>query len=82
MLAFKHAYINNSKRLYSLFLEFLLANVISNPSEVKSKKECMKYLDSDSNIFNSFLLIALILVQMLTSLLQIERVAKETVNEY
>lgn len=37
-------YINNSKRLYSLLLDYILTNCVSNPTEIKSKKDIFRFI--------------------------------------
>jgi hypothetical protein len=60
--ALKLFYVNTAKRFYSLLLDYVLNAAVQNMSEVKAKKEAFKYIDTDSNIYNAFLLLALIMV--------------------
>lgn len=82
--ALKLFYINNSKRLYSLLLDYILSTSVLNQSDVKFKKDVFKYISeqSDQNIYNSYMLLALIMSQILSSLLNMERIVKDTVLDY
>ncbi len=63
--ALKLFYINNSKRLYSLLTDYLLQTLVTNPLEVKAKKEVFKYVsapdDPQQALFSAFMLLALLM---------------------
>jgi hypothetical protein len=54
----KQFYINNAKKLYNSLLDWMLANTVVNPGEVKVKKEVFKHIteQSDQNIYTCLLL--------------------------
>jgi hypothetical protein len=54
----KQFYINNAKKLYNSLLDWMLANTVANPGEVKVKKEVFKHIteQSDQNIYTCLLL--------------------------
>ena len=66
--ALKLFYLNHSKKFYTLMVDYLIATAVPNQSEVRIRKEVFKFIDTDSNVFNAFLLLALIMVQLLSSL--------------
>ncbi len=41
----KQFYLNNAKKLYTQLLDFVLQQAISNPSEIKIKKEVFKFIN-------------------------------------
>ena len=65
-----------------MLLDYVLTEVSKNSSEAKKKKDIFKSIQSDSNVFNSILLLALIKVQLLCSLQHMERIVREAVKEY
>eukprot|EP00347_Sterkiella_histriomuscorum_P013600 403364097 len=82
--ALKLFYINNSKRLYSLLLDYIQSQCVNNQQEVKFKKDVFKFISdqSDQNIYNAFMLLAIIMSQVLSSLQNMERIVKDTVVDY
>lgn len=63
-------------------MDFIANSVITVQKEMKKKSDCFMFLDSDSNIFNSFLLLSLIFIQLLNSIQAIESRVKESINVY
>jgi hypothetical protein len=65
-------------------LDYILNQAVANPFDVKSKKEVFKHISeqSDQNIYNSFMLLGLMMAQLLSSLQNMEKVVKDTVAEY
>ena len=80
MRALKQFYLNTAKRLYSLLLDYIAGQSVS--GEVKVKKEVFKYISEDQNIYNAFMLLAIMITQLLSSLQNMEKVVKDTVSEY
>jgi len=82
----KQFYINNSKKLYQSLLDFILANSIPSQAEIKVKKEVFKHLEDfgggdTQHVYNSFLLLALLLTQILLSLCAVEDLVKQAAAE-
>lgn len=81
----KQFYINNGKKLYAQLLDYIMMNAVANQgAEVKSKKEVFKYVNeqSDQNLYNCMILLALLVTQLLTSLSSLEMIAKDAVSEH
>ena len=62
LLTLKNFFLQISKTIYKQFIEFIIANIVPNIHEIKVKKEAFKFIDSDTNIYNSFILLTLILI--------------------
>ena len=41
----KQFYINNSKKIYSSLIDYIMAQAIANPADVKNKKEVFKHIN-------------------------------------
>ncbi|CDW75065.1 UNKNOWN [Stylonychia lemnae] len=63
---------------------YIMNNAVTSPAEVKFKKDVFKYISeqSDQNIYNSFMLLGILLSQILSSLQNMERIVKDTVLNY
>ena len=45
----KQFYINNSKKLYTNLLDWMLANAVASPGDVKVKKEVFKHISEQTD---------------------------------
>lgn len=81
----KTFYFNNYKKLYQQFLDYLLQLAVPPADTVKvPKKEVFKLITEQGtqNVYNSFVLLALLHTQLLQGLQSVEQIVKEALGDF
>jgi len=77
----KSLMLNSAKKLYGQLLDWILMVAVANPQEVKVKKEVFKQVNeqSDQNTYTCLLMLAVMVVQVVTAIEEVEALVTQVV---